>query len=260
MTGSSFVAAWEVETLVLRRSGAARTAALVVVVGTVALSAAFTAVALGDGDSQMALKVRPMLQGTGWVAYLGMLAQVLSVAVLLAAGVVVAWTVGREFTDGTVTGLLATPTSPRTVVLAKLGAVLLGSVGAVVLAVALAVPVGVATGLGAPDGAALGAALRTTAVGSLAAVLALPVALVASIRKGYLAGVGALLGVVVVTQVATVAGAGAWFPWAAPGLWAGMGGAAAAAAVQPVHLALGPVVGALGVLATAWWWGRAELG
>lgn len=42
-------------------------------------------------------------------------------------------------------------------------------------------------------------------------------------------------GVVVVTQVATVAGAGAWFPWAAPGTWAGMDSRAAAAAVTPLR-------------------------
>ncbi|GEL99786.1 hypothetical protein [Cellulomonas terrae] len=68
-----------------------------------------------------------------------------------------------------------------------------------------------------------------------------------------------LLGLVVVTQVATVAGAGAWFPWAAPGLWAGMGGPAAAAAVSPVQLLLAVPVGAIGVAATLRWWSTAEL-
>lgn len=252
-------AAWDVEALKLRRSAVARTAAVVVVLGTVALSAVFTAVARADGDSQMALKVRPMLQGTGWVAYLGMLGQVMSVAVLLAAGVVVAWTVGREFVEGTVTGLLATPTSPARVVAAKLGTVLVGAVGCVVGAVLLAVPAGLVVGLGPPDGAAFASAGRVVVVGAIAAVLTLPLGLVASARRGYLPGIGALLGVVVVTQVATVAGAGAWFPWAAPGLWAGMGGEVAAAAVTPVQLLLGPAVGALGALGTAWWWARAEL-
>jgi ABC-2 type transport system permease protein len=33
---------------------------------------------------------------------------------------------------------------------------------------------------------------------------------------------------VVIIQVVTAFGAGAWFPYAAPGLWMGMGGAAAA--------------------------------
>jgi|GEM_PF-3688245 len=51
--------------------------------------------------------------------------------------------------------------------------------------------------------------------------------------RGYLPGISALLGVVVVTQIVTVLGAGAWFPYAAPGMWSGMGGAETAAGVCP---------------------------
>ncbi|WP_199423176.1 ABC transporter permease [Actinotalea solisilvae] len=251
--------AWDLEVLKLRRSSVARTAALVLVLGTTSMAAVFTAVGLAGGDSQMALKVRPMLQGEGWVAYLGLLAQVLSVAMLLCAGVVVSWSVGREFADGTIACLLALPTPPRAVLVAKLGSVLLGAAASTVAAVALALPLGALAGLGPPGAEAVGPALRAVAVGLLGAVLVLPLAFVASARRGYLPGVGALLGVVVVTQVATVAGAGAWFPWAAPGLWAGMGGAAAAGAVTPLQLLLALPVGAAGAVAAARWWSRAEL-
>lgn len=252
-------AAWEVELLKLRRSAVARTCALVLVLGTSVLSAAFTTVGLRGGDSQMALKVRPMLHGTGWPAYLGMLAQVLSVATLLAVGVVMAWTVGREFTDGTIASLQSLPTSPSAIARAKLGTVLLGAAACAAAAVAVAVLLGLATGLGAPDGAAVRAGAKALAVALLTALLTLPLAAVASARRGYLPGVGALLGLVVVTQVATVAGAGAWFPWAAPGIWAGMGGAAAATSVTPVQLLLAVPVGALGAGATVRWWSTAEL-
>ncbi|GIG41241.1 ABC transporter permease [Cellulomonas phragmiteti] len=255
MTG----AAWDVELLKLRRSSVARTSALALVLGTCALTAAFTAVGLGDGDSQMAVKVRPMLQGTGWEAYLGMLGQILSVGVLLAVGVVVAWTVGREFTDGTIASLQALPTPPAAIARAKLATVLLGAVLCAVATVALAVVLGLLIGLGPPDGAGLRAGGRALVVALLMAVLTLPLALVASVRRGYLPGVGALLGIVVVTQVATVAGAGAWFPWATPGLWAGMGGQAAADAVTPLQLLLPLPVGLLGALATVRWWATAEL-
>ncbi|WP_258725441.1 ABC transporter permease [Cellulomonas sp. NS3] len=252
-------AAFEVEALKLRRSSVARTAAAALVVGTCAVTAGFTAVGLADGTSQMALKVRPMLDGTGWTAYLGMLAQILSVATLLAVGVVVAWTVGREFTDGTVASLQALRTPPATIAWAKLATVLLGATACALATIALAVPLGLLIGLGPPGADAAPAAARALAVTALMTLLALPLAFVASARRGYLPGVGALLGLVVVTQIATVAGAGAWFPWAAPGLWAGMGGQAAAATVTPTQLLLALPVASAGVASTIRWWSTAEL-
>ena len=252
-------AAWEVESLKLRRSAVARTAALVLVVGSTVRTAGFTAVGLGDGDSQMAVKVRPMLHGTGWEAYLGMLAQIMSVATLLSVGIVVAWTVGREFTDGTIASLQALPTSPGDIAWAKLGTVMLGAAGCAVASLALALPLGFAIGLEPPDSGAGAAALRVLVVTLLTALLALPLAVVASVRRGYLPGVGALLGLVVVTQIATVAGAGGWFPWATPGLWAGMGGTAAADAVTPLQLLLAFPMGVIGAVGTVWWWSTAEL-
>lgn len=255
----SRAAAWELEQLKLRRSPVARTAATVLVAGTTSMAAAFTAVGLGDGQSQMALKVRPMLHGDGWSAYLGLLGQVLSVATLLCVGVVLSWSVGREFVDGTIGSLLALPTPPGTILLAKVGAVVLGSAACACAAVVLAVPLGLLAGLGPPGDEALTAGLKALAVALLSAALTLPLAYVASARRGYLPGVGALLGVVVLTQVATLAGAGAWFPWATPGLWAGMGGEDAARAVAPAQLLLALPVAALGTAAAARWWSAAEL-
>ncbi|UZN05138.1 ABC transporter permease [Cellulomonas sp. S1-8] len=252
-------AAWDVEALKLRRSPVARTSALALVVGTCVLAAGFTAVGLGDGDSQMAVKVRPMLQGTGWSAYLGMLAQILSVGTLLAVGIVLTWSVGREFTDGTVAGLQALPTPTASIAGAKLATVALGAGACALATVGLAIPLGLAIGLGPPDGDAARAAGQALVVALLMTLLTAPLAWVASVRRGYLPGVGALLGIVVATQVATVAGAGAWMPWAAPGLWVGMGGPAAAAAVTPAQLLLALPVGAVGALGTVRWWSTAEL-
>lgn len=55
-----------------------------------------------------------MLIGEGWTAYLGMLTQIVSVAALLGTGVAVSWSFGREFTDATLSGLFALPTSAST--------------------------------------------------------------------------------------------------------------------------------------------------
>ncbi|MCL3861754.1 ABC transporter permease [Actinotalea sp. K2] len=251
-------AALEVEVLKLRRATAPRVAALAVAVGVPALGAAFMAVARADGESQMAAKVRPMLVGTGWEAYLTMIGQVLSVGVLLAVGVVVCWSFGREFTDGTFGSLFAIPTARRDIALAKATVLLGWGLGLCVATVVIAVPLGVLTGVGAPGEGMVAGVVRTLVVGGLMVVLSLPLALVASMHRGYLPGIAGLLGIVVVTQIVTVAGAGTWFPYAAPGLWAGMGGPEAAAAVGVPHLLLALPVGLGGAVATAWWWGRAE--
>ena len=83
-------------------------------------------------------------------------------------------------------------------------------------------------------------------------------ALVSSWRRGYLPGFVALLALAAVTQIVTAIGAGAWFPYAAPELWMGMGGAAAASKVLTIQLLLPLPVAALAVVATLSWWRHAE--
>jgi len=87
----------------------------------------------------------------------------------------------------------------------------------------------------------------------LTGLLALPCACVATAWRGYLAAIGAVTVVVVLSQVAVIVGIGGWFPFAAPGLWAASGGATlGAAAVIQLLLAL-PVAG-LGVWLTMRMW------
>ncbi len=255
MTG----AATALAVLTLRRSTPARVAGTLLAIGVPVLAAAFLGVARSDGSSMLAMKVKPMLVGTGWESYLGLVAQLESVAVLLAVGVVVCWTLGREHADRTFGALFALPT-PRWRIAAARMAVLTGwGLGLCLLAIAVCLPLGLALGLGAPDAGALAGLGRVMVVGGLTVLLTLPLGWVSSVLRGYLPGISALLGVVVLTQVVTVLGAGAWFPYAAPGMWSGMGGAQAAAGVSWVQLALSVPVGLLGALATAWEWHRAEV-
>ena len=67
-----------------------------------------------------------------------------------------------------------------------------------------------------------------------------------------------LVALVVLTQIVTAVGVGAWFPYAAPALWMGLGGAAAASQVSIIQLLLPLPVAAIAVLATLSWWRRAE--
>ena len=107
------------------------------------------------------------------------------------------------------------------------------------------------------DPTALQTASRVVAAGLLGAASAAPMALVSSWRRGYLPGFVTLLALAVVTQIVTAIGVGAWFPFAAPALWMGMGGAAASQ-VSIIQLLLPLLVAAIAVLATLSWWRRAE--
>jgi ABC-2 type transport system permease protein len=254
------LAAIRVEWLKLHRSRMSLLAGVVVGIGVPALTAGFLAATTpGPADTPLAIKVNTMLVGEGWTAYLGMLAQILSVASFLGVGFVVAWCFGREFTDHTITSLYALPTSLTTIAAAKYVVLLAWSLGLSLITLAAAFALAPFAGLPAPTTEALEPVAMVLAVGVNGALLAYPLAFIASAARGYLPAVAGLILIVVVTQILTVLGVGAWVPYAATSLWAGMGGPAAAALIAPHHLAMIPLTAAVGVASTLWWWRRMQV-
>ncbi|MFD0598823.1 ABC transporter permease [Catellatospora coxensis] len=118
--------------------------AVLLVAGVAALAAATTAAATG-GNPQLTAKLGPIAAAGGWPGVLNVATQVTAAAGLLACGVALSWMFGREFADGTITGLFAIPISRPTLALAKLIVYLIWA-GAVATAVTIAVTaVGLAT-------------------------------------------------------------------------------------------------------------------
>jgi ABC-2 type transport system permease protein len=250
-------AALEFELLKARRAGVFRWGALVVAVGVPALSTAFFQLVRLGGNSPSAAKAATMITDLSLAGLLATAGQVLSVAILMTAGIAASWGFGREFVDDAVPALFAIAT-PRSSVAGAKFVVLAGwALLTVVSTVTLTVTGGLLIGLDL-DAAAVQMASRVAAAGLLGAALAVPMALVSSWRRGYLPGIVALMVLVVVTQLVTAIGAGAWFPYAAPALWMGMGGATAARQVTVIQLLLPLPVAALAVVATLSWWRRAE--
>ncbi len=250
-------AALEFELLKARRAGVFRWGALVVAVGVPALSTAFFELVRLGGDSPSVAKAATMITDLSLAGLLGTAGQVLSVAIVMVAGIAASWSFGREFVDDALPALFAIAT-PRSSVAAAKFVVLAGwALLTVISTVILIVIGGLLLGLDM-NAAALETASRVVAAGLLGAALAAPMALVSSWRRGYLPGFVALVALVVVTQIVTAVGAGAWFPFAAPALWMGMGGAAAASEVSTIQLLLPLPVAALAVVATLSWWRRAE--
>jgi len=67
---------------------------------------------------------------------------------------------------------------------------------------------------------ALDALTRQLALTLVTALLAFPAAWASTLGRGLLPGIATTILLVVVAQVVVIAGAGAWFPVAAPALWA----------------------------------------
>jgi ABC-2 type transport system permease protein len=247
-----------VELLKLRRSPVAWVTGLLIVVLCPALCIAFVSVVEGSGEGLLAAKVQALVSGTGWDAYSGLLYQFAASALFVGFGVVVIWCFGREFSDRTVGSLFGLPVGRDAIATAKT-LVVVGWAGVVsVVMVFVATVLGWAGGLGAPDATALGAMAKLLAVAVLTGVITLPLSIPASVGRGYLPGIGVMVLVLMSAQVAVLFGTGAWYPFAAPGLWA-VAGQQEVATVTGFQLALVPVTAVVGWLLTARWWRTFEV-
>lgn len=234
-------------------SPVARTAALAVWVLATVTSVGGYAAAKHAPDSDMGRKAAVLLTRAGWDGYLGLSALSSGITLLLGAGIVTAWVVGREFTDGTIVGLFAIAASRESVARAKLAACCLWGAATVLALSFTTVMAGMSLGL--PATGALHGWLTMVISGACLLISILPIAWVATRWRGYLAGIGATLAVLVVTNLASGFGIGQYMPWAIPTLWA-----SGDATVPTMALAIPLAVGLFGGWATTFAWSRLQLG
>lgn len=246
-------AAVRVEAMKLVRSPVGTIGTLALVLGTLALLGGITA-ALAAGNRELTAKAG-VAATLDWAGLLASAAQVTAAGGLLGFGVVLAWIVGREFTDGTITGLFALPVSRSRIALAKLTVY---AAWAVAVSVTLALGIlllGLLIGYGPPLPEVWAALGRQAVLGMLTAAVAAPVAWIATLTRSLLAAVGAAIALVVIAQVGVLAGAGGWMPLAAPALWVISDGAA----VTPLQLALTLALAAAFAALTCASWARLQL-
>ena len=250
--------AYAVEALKLRRSRVVLVATLALVLVPAAMARGFLAAAEQGGNDPASLKAQAMLPGVGWTGYLGGLMQIYATAGLVGVGIVVGWSFGREYADRTVVSLYASATPREAVASAKLVLLTLWATAVGLAMVLVTWLLGLATGLGMPDDGDWRTAARMTALAVVSGLLALPVAAAASVGRGYLPAVGALLVLVVLAQVATIAGLGGWWPWSVPALWA-IGPETGMPAIGVARLLLVPAAALVGAVLTVRWWHHAEV-
>lgn len=241
------------ETVKLSSSSVGRVGSIAVAVGIAVLSGGML-LAAASGDPQLIAKLGPAAT-RDWTGFLGAAAQITSAGGLLGFGVVLSWMFGREFGDGTIAGLFAQPIRRSTIALAKLLVYGGWAVAVNAMLAALLLLLGLMAGLGGLTAGDWMGLARQVALGVMTAAIAVPVAWAATAGRSVLAGVSTAIGLVVIAQVAVLAGAGGWMPLASPALWAISSGTA----VTGVQLAL--VLPYLGVfiLATAGAWRRLQL-
>ncbi len=252
-------AALTVESWKLRRSRVVLVASLLMVLLVPLLALGLLRAATSDGIGALAAKGELFVTGTGWDAYLGVLGQVGAAALFVGAGIVVAWLFGREHADGTFGALFALGVSRADVARAKLvvavGWALAAAVGVLVATVLIGLVGGVGTEQVLPPAAALA---RTALVVVATLLLALPIGWVASIGRGYLPAVGAVIGLVATAQLTVFFGIGAWFPFSVPGLLAVADGQTVPVP-GPGSFAVVAVTIVVAAWATVAWWDRAEV-
>lgn len=204
-------------------------ATTVLMVLGIALICSSMLLAVDTADPQLAAKLGALNDPGGWAGYLTVAAQVTAAAGLLGYGVALSWLFGREFGEGTITGLFALPVARPTIAAAKLGvyAAWVLTVG-IALLIALTL-LGLAFGLGPIPREALPAMGRQLLLAVLTGAIATPAAWAATLGRSVLAGIATTIAILVVAQVAVVGGAGGWLPFAAPSLWAVSGGSAVTA-------------------------------
>ncbi|WP_277211076.1 hypothetical protein [Isoptericola croceus] len=255
MTGPG--TALRVELLAWRRSTVQRLATPLLVLLVPAAAVGLTTLArsgalVGAGAAKLAEYATGDLATTHVTAA----GQVLAVATLMAGGFAVAATFGQPLADGRAGAYFGLATPRWTVAWARCLVVLGWAAACTVAAVALTVALSAAVspdGLGAEAWAAAGRAL---AAGLLGAGLAMPFAAVATATRSPLATVGALIGIVALTQMVVLVGGGAWFPYAVPSLWTGTGGADAAAGIGTGGLLLTAAVAPAGIAVVVQQWRR----
>lgn len=219
------------ETRKFRSSRAALASSIMFAGGLTALALTF-AFAARAGNVTALAKLGALAEGTPWQVLSGSAVQIAGAGGLFACGIVVAWSFGREFTEGTISGLFGLPVGRATIALAKIVVYLAWSVGLALVTTGAVALAGAVAGLGTLDADSVGTLVRLPVLIFCSALIALPAALLASLGRGLLSGIGAVAVIVVVAQISVFAGAGPWFPLATPALWA----------IDPA-----------GVPAAAWW-------
>ncbi|CAA9236515.1 MAG: hypothetical protein AVDCRST_MAG83-1417 [uncultured Arthrobacter sp.] len=260
MTGRGQLgAALAVEWLKFRRARPVMFTSVFLVLGVPVMTVA-SVLSLEGANPLLAVKAEGVIGAGGWEGFFVGAGTISAVGGLLGFGVVTGWVFGREFTDGTVGSLFLAAVSRTATAAAKLLLILAWALAVAVALTFTLVAAGLLSGTAGGPGDPVIPVLtvKFLLITATTALLALPCAWAATLGRGYLAAIGAVIAIVVLAQLAAMVGLGGWFPFAAPGLWASQRGAGTDATTA-VQVLLSLPLGALAAGLTLRSWHRLVL-
>ena len=205
------------------------------------------------------IAAKASLFGAGdWTAFFGLLNQMMATAGFIGFGFITAWVFGREYTERTLKDLLALPVPRSYIVFSKFIVVLLWCL---ILALLLFIT-GICTGKiaslpGWTTVILYHGIYRFSATTFLTILLSTPVAFIACYGRGFLAPLGLVIITMILSQFIAIAGLGAFFPWAIPGLYTTIEGPSGMQLYTGSYILL-IITSGLGYWGTLTWWQKAD--
>jgi ABC-2 type transport system permease protein len=191
---------------------------------------------------------------TDWPTYLGMYGQLIGAAGFILFVLIISWTFGREFVDGTLKDLLAVPVQRGSILLAKFLLVAIWSAALTLFITLVGMVMGALIKLsGGSSLVFLHGSALILATGFMVIAVVMPFALFASIGRGYLLPVALAVVTLMLANLVLIAGWAEYYPWAVPGLYA-----QGKTPLAPVSYWLVLLTGLVGMVATYLWWKYAD--
>ncbi len=192
-----------------------------------------------------------------WITYFGLFNMVIAMAGLIGFAFITSWVFGREFSDRTITDLLALPVSRISIVLSKFMVVGIWCVLLSLISIILGLLSGRMINLAGWSNETIFQGICTFMITSLLTILlCTPVAFLASYSRGYLAPISFVIFTVIIAQFVSILGFAPYFPWAIPALYSGGAGESVQlGAISYIILFLTSISGLIGTIA---WWNLAD--
>ncbi|MDP2859201.1 MAG: ABC transporter permease [Bacillota bacterium] len=198
-------------------------------------------------------KASLLVSTADWPTYLKLVVQFAAIGGFFFFCLSISWVFGREFVDGTLKDLLAVPVPRSSIVLAKFIVVAVWSAALTLEIYIVSLVMGVAIRL--PQGSAgmiLHGSVLLAVTACMAILLVTPFALFASVGRGYLLPMGAVVLTAILANLVVVTGWGEYFPWSVPGLYA------QGSSLRPISYWIVILTGLAGMVGTCCWWQYAD--
>lgn len=173
-------------------------------------------------------------------------------------GFVASWLFGREYSDKTAKDLLALPASRSSIINAKFVVYASWCLTLVVANLLIGLLIGTALGLDGFSLQVLTSSLAPYLITTLMVMLlGTPISFMGVWGKGYLALIGMVVLMLIVSQIIGAVGLGHYFPWAIPGIYSGINVEMKESLNVWSFVTIG-IVTLAGYIASHLWWNRAD--